>query len=331
MEILGFNKLVDTIIDWLNHENEPAEVPACDFERIRYELKPCDIILVEGRSRVSDVIRMITSCPWTHAALYVGRLHDIEDPQVRAIVGDHFPAEPDTQFVIESILGKGTIVNRLTYYEREHIRICRPKGLSFRDAQEVIRYAVSRLGADYDVRQIFDLARFLFPWFVLPRKWRSSLFQRHAGRPTRTVCSSMIAEAFGFIQFPILPLVKRTGSSGVQLFRRNPRLCVPRDFDYSPYFEIIKYPFIDFAVHSSYRLLPWKGSGVLSGEEADMYMSEAEPHYPIHPHQGEHGEKLANASPDKSSNDPDSPASNDISDSNMHNVTELHKDLNKKS
>ena len=84
----------------------------------------------------------------------------------------------------------------------------------------------------------------------------------------------MIAEAFGFIQFPILPLVKRTSNEGVQLFRRNPKLCVPCDFDYSPYFEIIKYPFMDFSQHSDYRLLPWRGNAVLSGDEARFYIPE---------------------------------------------------------
>ena len=54
--------------------------------------------------------------------------------------------------------------------------------------------------------------------------------------------------------------VKRDAGDGVQLFRRNPKLCTPSDFDYSPYFEIIKYPFLDFATHSSYRLLPWSES-----------------------------------------------------------------------
>jgi len=78
----------------------------------------------------------------------------------------------------------------------------------------------------------------------MPRRWRSSLFQHNAGKATKTVCSTMIAEAFGFIQFPILPLVKRSGEQGVQLFRRNPKLCTPRAFDYSPYFEIIKSPFM---------------------------------------------------------------------------------------
>ena len=69
----------------------------------------------------------------------------------------------------------------------------------------------------------------------------------------------MIAEAFGHIQFPILPLVKRIEGDRVQLFRRNPKLCVPSDFDYSPYFDIIKYPFLDFHHYAEQRLLPWRG------------------------------------------------------------------------
>jgi hypothetical protein len=70
----------------------------------------------------------------------------------------------------------------------------------------------------------------------------------------------MIAEAFNFVQFPILPLVKSDDDNNLSLYRRNPKLCVPRDFDYSPYFEIIKYPFIDYSHYQGYHKLPWRGS-----------------------------------------------------------------------
>jgi hypothetical protein len=92
----------------------------------------------------------------------------------------------------------------------------------------------------------------------------------------------MIAEAFGSIQFPILPLVKRIENDRVQLFRRNPKLCVPRDFDYSPYFDIIKYPFLDFEHEADQRLLPWRGPISLTREERDFYLTglvEADPVY----------------------------------------------------
>ena len=53
------------------------------------------------------------------------------------------------------------------------------------------------------------------------------------------------------------------------LYRRNPQLCVPHDFDYSPYFEIIKYPFFDFYIHSSYRQLPWSQYATMEDQQAD--------------------------------------------------------------
>jgi hypothetical protein len=83
----------------------------------------------------------------------------------------------------------------------------------------------------------------------------------------------MIAESFGYVNFPILPLVKHTEEGEPTLFRRNPKLCTPSDFDYSPYFEIIKYPFIDF-YHEEYHLLPWKGTGSLTDEESDFYIED---------------------------------------------------------
>ena len=264
--------IINPLIAWLNAGQSSRDFPLSDYERISYELKPCDILLVEGRTRISDVIRWVTNSPWTHAALYMGRIHDIEDPELAKIVNDHYKGDPGDRLVIESLIGHGTIVRNLRVYEKEHLRICRPSRLSLKDSRLVIRYAISRLGVDYDVRQIFDLLRFLFPWFILPRKWRSSLFESKAGRSTKTVCSTMIAEAFAFVQFPILPLIKQSDNDDVQLFRRNPKLCTPSDFDYSPYFEIIKYPFVDFRHDRDYHLLPWNGSSELSEEETQMYV-----------------------------------------------------------
>jgi hypothetical protein len=83
----------------------------------------------------------------------------------------------------------------------------------------------------------------------------------------------MIAEAFGHIQFPILPLVKRVEGGQVQLFMRNPKLCTPRDFDYSPYFDIIKYPFLDLHNYAEQRLLPWEGAAVMEESERERHVS----------------------------------------------------------
>ncbi len=267
------NWIRNAVISWLQHKRPLPSTPLSDFERIRHEVRPCDVILVEGRSRVSEVIKLITQSSWSHAALYIGRLHDIENPLLKDLLRKHYIGTADKQLIIESELGVGTVVRPLTAYEQEHLRICRPRSLGFHDSQKVIAYAIGRLGTAYDVRQIFDLARFLFPWWILPRRWRSSLFKTNPGQNTHTVCSTMIAEAFGSIHFPILPLVKKLDGDQYRLYMRNPKLCTPSDFDYSPYFDIIKYPFLDFHPYTDQRLLPWTGAGELSEEERGLYVS----------------------------------------------------------
>ncbi|MEP1471713.1 MAG: hypothetical protein ABJK20_11825 [Halieaceae bacterium] len=270
------NWIRNAVVSWLKHQRPLPQTPLSDFERIRHEVKPCDVILVEGRSRVSEVIKLITQSSWSHAALYIGRLHDIEDPLLKDALRRHYVGPADKQLIIESELGLGTVVRPLTTYELEHIRLCRPRGLGYTDSQAVVAHAIGELGTAYDVRQIFDLARFLFPWFIMPRRWRSSLFSRNPGKNTHTVCSTMIAEGFGGIQFPILPLVKRIEGGKVRLYMRNPKLCTPSDFDYSPYFDIIKYPFLDFHRYAEQRLVPWEGGGELTAEERELYVAADE-------------------------------------------------------
>jgi len=261
------------IVSWLMRKRPFTQTPMSDFSKIHQEVKPCDVVLVEGRSRVSDVIKMVTQSSWSHAVIVIGRLNEIPDPRLRELVRGQLGDTADDQLVIESELGLGTVVRPLKTYEHEHLRICRPNGLSSGDVQQVIWYCARQLGNPYHVRQVFDLARFLFPWRVWPRRWRSSLFSRHPGNNTHTVCSTMIAEAFGAIHYPILPLVKCVSDSQVQLYIRNPRLCVPRDFDHSPYFDIIKYPFLDMHRYSRKRLQPLDPEHGLTVAEHGLYVS----------------------------------------------------------
>lgn len=266
--------LVNKLTHWLSKDREITRMPLCDFDRISYEIKPCDVLLLEGRSRVSDVIKNITQSPWTHAALYIGRLHEIDDPALRKRVESNYTGDPNAQLIIEALLGEGTIVKALSKYHVDHIRICRPHGLSRHDAKRVSAYAINRIGSGYDVRQLLDLARFMLPYSILPRRWRSSLFQHHAGDPTRTVCSSLIAAAFASVHFPIMPVIQRAEDGKMRLFKRNERLYTPADFDYSPYFDIIKYPYLGFEDLAIYRKLPWDKQGRVCNDENDCYLPE---------------------------------------------------------
>ena len=267
------NRIKQKFIHLLTWNKPPRRFPLSDFERIQYEIRPCDILLIEGRSRVSEVIKTITQSPWSHSVLYIGRLHDIENPVLRERVKHFYDGPPDTQLVIESMLGKGTIVTAMNHYRHDHMRICRPKGISRQDAQQVIGFSIGRLGMEYGVRHILDLARFLFPWSILPRRWRSSLFEHNIGAPTKEICSSMMAEAFNSVHFPILPIVREDTQLGIKLYKRNPKLFTPSDFDYSPYFEIIKYPIFELSEHSVYRNLPWGEEIIISPEEEEAAIS----------------------------------------------------------
>lgn len=254
------NWLWQTIVDWLNDipKSNRNMQAINNYDHMLRDLRPADVILFEGKSRVSEVIKIITLSPWTHAALYVGRTSEIADPETLALVNQHYDGNPTEPLVIESLLGFGTVVNPLSEYMDDNLRVCRADGLSFEDQNKVVGFAAEHLGMNYDVRQLLDLARFMFPYAILPRQWRSSLFQHNAGRPTNIVCSSMIARCFQSVNFPMLPLIDGDHRDRLKFHKRNFRLFVPTDFDYSPYFKVLKFPAWPLSMKENYRDLPWQ-------------------------------------------------------------------------
>ena len=119
-----------------------------------------------------------------------------------------------------------------------HTRICRPIGLTPDDCARVCTYAAERIGFDYDVKNIIDLLRYLFPMPV-PQRWRRRMMALGSGHPTRIICSALIAQAFEHVRYPILPKVTRAESEAARreiLEIRHSSLYAPRDFDISPYF-----------------------------------------------------------------------------------------------
>ncbi len=266
-------RLMNSMSGWLNTAvDDNVDSQLTDFDRLCEELHQGDVLLVEGRTRVSHVIKSITNSPWTHSVLYIGRLDELRDESLQEKVSEYHQGESHEQLIIESMLGEGTIINPVTKYENEHLRICRPKGLSRSDRQQVIAFSLSQLGYEYDVRHLLDLARFLFPYGIFPRRWRSSLFQQYAGRSTRNVCSYMLGEAFNSVNFPILPIAERSEDGSLKLYKRNPRLFTPKDFDYSPYFDIIKYPYFGLDDVAAYRGLPWDTEGMICNASGDCYV-----------------------------------------------------------
>ena len=240
---------------WLAAETSPLGMPRNDFARLCEHLEPADIVLVEGRSRVSGIIQSVTLSSWTHAALYVGRLDEITpSAETERLRGAGVTGQ--ALIVLEAEIGEGVHLTPIARYAREHLRLCRASELSAADASAVVAYALARLGTPYNLRQIADLLRFFFPYGLLPRHWRSSLFAIGHGDLASTICSTLLARAFASVRYPILPTMHRAADGTTRFHRCNARLITPRDFDHSPYFSVVKYPFFGDDVRR-YRELDW--------------------------------------------------------------------------
>jgi hypothetical protein len=201
-----------------------------NFDALKATLRPGDVLLVEGNNHVSGIIKYLTQSTWSHAALYVGQ------------VGDRESADGEPLVLVEANLGEGVVGAPLSKYARYHTRICRPTGLIAEDRARVCAYAAERIGFDYDVKNIIDLLRYLFP-LPVPQRWRRRMMALGSGHPTRIICSALIAQAFDSVRYPILPKISRVESESAReeiLEIRHSSLYAPRDFDISPYFEVVK-------------------------------------------------------------------------------------------
>jgi hypothetical protein len=201
-----------------------------DPDQLRSIIAPGDVLLVEGNNRISGIIKYLTQSTWSHSALYVGPIDGAQEED----------GEPHV--LIEAYVGDGVISAPLSKYFSYHTRLCRPVGLSHEDRTAVCRYAINRIGFGYDTKNILDLMRFLVP-LPIPQRWRRRMIALGSGDPTKMICSALIAQAFDAVRYPILPRITRAGSRAARreiLHIRDSSLYMPRDFDISPYFEIVK-------------------------------------------------------------------------------------------
>ena len=249
-----------------------ARVAAC--------LRPGDVILVEGASRFSAGIKFLTQSTWSHAALYVGD----------ALAGrpDAVTPQGHRACVAEADLVDGVRVVGLEQYAGRPLRICRAVSLSEADAQRVVAHAMARIGHRYDLKHIVDLLRWLSPKPLMPARWKRSVTTLGSGDPMRAICSMLVAEAMQSVRYPILPRVERMRRinephealhpTSEVLHLRHPSLFVPRDFDLSPYFEVVKPALVHGFDH---RRLVWGDQGIdpatIDGLVADAQAAQAQP------------------------------------------------------
>lgn len=245
------NKIGSLLAEYLSRPASSFHPTAtCDLACLTMALRPGDVILVEGNARISTAIKYLTQSTWSHAALYVGPIEG------------RMEADGEPHVLVEAELNAGVISSPVSKYSKLHTRICRPVGLSEKECAAVVAHAVQRIGHQYDMRNLFDLARYLLPNPPVPSHFRRHMLALGSGSPTRAICSSLIAQAFQSVRYPILPTITyeiATDPSQKHELRRilhihHHSLFAPRDFDISPYFNIIK-PTIEMGF--DYRKLVW--------------------------------------------------------------------------
>ncbi|MCA2010345.1 lipo-like protein [Cereibacter sphaeroides] len=211
--------------------DHPAQQPlvAQDHAALTAAIRVGDVLLVEGRAKVSSAIKYLTQSTWSHAALCVKDL-SAGDGQVD---------------LVEVTIEDGAHRVPLSKYSGFNTRLCRAAGLSEDERAAVAQFMSDNIGLRYDTRNIIDLARYLLPTPPVPTRWRRKLLTLGSGDPTRAICSSLVAQAFESVHYPILPEIEMlrepTGRPlGTVWRQRHASLIVPRDFDLSPYFAVVK-------------------------------------------------------------------------------------------
>jgi hypothetical protein len=248
------------LLDWLSEPIPAYEQRVWnDPHALRRSIRKGDVVLVEGDNRISVVIKYLTQSSWSHAALYVGDelLRRGGEPARRT--REEFGAEAE-RLVVEA-LPKGVIASPLSKYIDYNIRIARPHRLRGDHLRIILDGALGAIGWRYDQRNVLDLLRYLLPVEVVPHRFRRDALHFGSGKPTEVICSSLLGQLFERVGFPVLPRIEypegeepgeRPGLLSrvlghesehfTGLFRmRHPTLLTPRDFDLSPYFEIVKF------------------------------------------------------------------------------------------
>ena len=255
--------------DWLTARltyflNQPAghyeQHHPNDLGLLRRHIHKGDVLLVEGHQRVSAVIKYLTHSSWSHAALFVGDELVQRGGPLRELAIEHFGDEADN-LVVEA-LTDGVVVSPLSKYVDHNVRICRPHRLRTVHRDRVIDAALASIGLRYDLKNVLELALHLAKVSLLPVRFRRRALRFGSGQSGPVMCTSLLGRIFQEVGFPVLPAVahrvapgelgrrrrtllqrlgRRSSATPAIYRRRHPTLLMPRDFDLSPFFEVVKF------------------------------------------------------------------------------------------
>ena len=231
-----------------------------DLDALKRRARKGDVLLVDGDLRVSVLIKYLTHSPWSHAALYVGDELVRRGGALRALAEEHFGNE--AEHVVVEALTEGVVASPLSKYADHNVRLCRPQRLLPKHLDRILAGAIESIGWRYDLRNVIDLALHLGRAALLPPRYRKRVLRFGSGAARSVICTSLLGHLFADVGFPVLPQVSYPDAPGGSertsrlpvlsvwsrrgearddaLSGRHPTLLMPRDFDLSPFFEIVK-------------------------------------------------------------------------------------------
>jgi hypothetical protein len=142
-------------------------------------------------------------------------------------------AGPDPRCIVEADVAAGVRAVRLSELKGLHVRVLRPTGLDELERRRLADWVTSRIGGDYDLAHAWMLATKLLRLPLRPRLRPAATMAQSA---TRFICSSLIAQAFMLVGYPIMPVLiglRETGSG-------DHRFVTPHDFHNASVFEVVK-------------------------------------------------------------------------------------------
>jgi cell wall-associated NlpC family hydrolase len=224
-----------------------------NMDNLQRVIRKGDIILVEGNSDISRMIKLLTQSSWSHSAIYVGD---------ELLINGNVGGEPIIKefgndahhMLVEAFTGTGVTAAPVRKYQDYNIRVCRPYGILPQDIASVVSDVIGNLGKQYDHRNIIDLGLMLLPPILNPFKKRTIHACLGNCNAFQVICSGMIARAFQRVGYPIVPALgpvptdatsQHHNPYGASLIMRHYSQIMPKHFDISPNFQIIKFNIIE--------------------------------------------------------------------------------------
>jgi hypothetical protein len=256
--------LTDRLTLYMSEPVSHYDLRGCnDFEQLKSTIRKGDVLLVDGDQRVSAVIKYLTRSSWSHAVLYIGDELLRRDGDLKRRAQETF-GDAAEHLIVEALFD-GVVASPLEKYIDYNIRLCRPHRLRSDHLKIVLDDAVAAIGWRYDLRNILELAVHLIFVSLLPGRHREEALRFGSGASSQVICTSLLGQLFHKVGFPVLPSITYpeggpgaqeapTGGRRWSLFprrrrarhlglyrRRHPTVLAPRDFDLSPYFQIVKF------------------------------------------------------------------------------------------